>query len=275
MATEKDISQALVLCKKINYTSEKALKTYNVQEMKDLRDAARLMADHLDNTIVKETPCKYNRDTVLQSIDGFSHYNFKKHTGLCDHNLSPILDEQVAEAIRAEKGDVAIDMLIPLIDVFNQYPHLDDSSGSGSMFVSAWIKSLNDAVDVLEDDWNDDWKHDDLIEEVLESIDNISNDYGWDLEDLEDAKSILEGYHSGMADEQTKEKMKQLYKDRQEESYEDYQKRVAIHGKSAPKKMAPLRCAALKKEALARKKGMAVPKKKAVPKKRAPPRPKW
>ena len=73
MATEKDISQALVLCKKINYTSESALKTHNVQEMKDLRDTARLMADHLDNIIVKKTPCKYNRNTVEASINGFSH----------------------------------------------------------------------------------------------------------------------------------------------------------------------------------------------------------
>ena len=51
------ISQALVLCKKINYTSESTLQTYNVQEMKDLRDAARLMAELLDNAIVKKTPC--------------------------------------------------------------------------------------------------------------------------------------------------------------------------------------------------------------------------
>ena len=274
MATEKDISQALVLCKKINYTSESALKTYNVQEMKDLRDTARLMADHLDNIIVKKTPCKYNRNTVEASINGFSHYNFKKHTGLCDHNLSPILDEQVAEAIRAEKGDVAIDMLIPLIDFFNQYPHLDDSSGSGSMFVSAWIKSLNDAIDVLEDDWNDDWEHDDLIEEVLESIENIPNNWKG-LAGLQDAKSALEADHSGMADEQTKQTMK----DRQEESYEEYQKRVAIHGQTVPRKMSPLRCAALKKAASTKTGGAAAPKmaapKKAVPKKRAPPRPKW
>ena len=102
--------------------------------MKDLRDTARLMTEHLDSTIVKKTPCKYNRNTVEASINAFSHYNFKKHTGLCDHNLSPILEEQVAEAIRAEKGDVAIDMLIPLIDFFNQHSDLDDSYGSGSMF---------------------------------------------------------------------------------------------------------------------------------------------
>lgn len=51
------ISQALVLCKKINYMSESTLKACNVQEMKDLRDMARLMAEHLDNTIVKKTPC--------------------------------------------------------------------------------------------------------------------------------------------------------------------------------------------------------------------------
>ena len=86
MATEKDISQAINLCKKIKNTSEDTLKTYNVQEMKDLRDTARLMTEHLDSTIVKKTPCKYNRNTVEASINAFSHYNFKKHTGLCDHN---------------------------------------------------------------------------------------------------------------------------------------------------------------------------------------------
>ena len=182
MATEKDISQAINLCKKIKNTSEDTLKTYNVQEMKDLRDTARLMTEHLDNTIVKKTPCKYNRNTVEASINGFSHYNFKKHTGLCDHNLSPILEEQVAEAIRAEKGDVAIDMLIPLIDFFNQHSDLDDSYGSGSMFVSSWSERLNDAVDLLTDDWEDD----DLVEEALESIDGISSDYGYGMGDVQD-----------------------------------------------------------------------------------------
>jgi hypothetical protein len=34
---------------------------------------------------------------------------FKKFSGLCDHNLSPILDNQVEEAIRsADGGDVGI-----------------------------------------------------------------------------------------------------------------------------------------------------------------------
>ena len=93
-----------------------------------------------------------------------------------------ILDEQVAEAIRAEKGDVAIDMLIPLIDFFNQHSDLDDSYGSGSMFVSSWSERLNDAVDLLTDDWEDD----DLVEEALESIDGISSDYGYGMGDVQD-----------------------------------------------------------------------------------------
>ena len=185
--------RALALCNNINDASEDALKKCGVKEMKQLRDVACSMAKHLDNAIVKKTPCKYNRSTVESSIDSFSHYKFKKHSGLCDHRLSPILDEQVKEAIRAEEGDVAIDMLIPVIDFFIQHDDLDDSYGSGSMFVSSWCDKLSEAVFLLKPGW----ENDSIVEEALESIESLqssSSSYGWDTPGLDEVRSKLQRF---------------------------------------------------------------------------------
>mmetsp|Transcript_7635 Transcript_7635/g.17281 ORF Transcript_7635/g.17281 Transcript_7635/m.17281 type:complete len:192 (+) Transcript_7635:16-591(+) len=169
----KEITHALKLCKGINDTSIDALKRANVNEMKALRDAARLMADHLDSAIVKMTPCKYNATTVEKSIDGFRQYKFKKMSGLCNYNLSPIIETQVGEAIRAERGELAIEMLIPIIDFFNDWSDLDDSYGEGGVFVNEWASQMEEAISLLQPNW----QNDDLIEEVLESIGNMPSHF--------------------------------------------------------------------------------------------------
>ena len=83
--TKKDMAQAIKLFNNINAMSFDSLNRANAKDMKAPHDTARSMADHLDSAIAKVT-----------RIDGFRHYKFKKCSGLCTHNLGPILDEQVA-----------------------------------------------------------------------------------------------------------------------------------------------------------------------------------
>lgn len=50
-------------------------------------------------------------------------------------------------ALRAEEGMLAIQMLIPIIDFFNEWSgRLDDSYGEGGMFVSDWGEKLDEAI---------------------------------------------------------------------------------------------------------------------------------
>eukprot|EP00956_Cyclotella_meneghiniana_P005358 scaffold6759_cov52-Cyclotella_meneghiniana.AAC.5 len=120
--TSKSIKQAIKLCNAIAGVSiDKLKKCSTVQEMEELRDAAESLVDHIDDAIVKSSPCKYNVITVEESIDGFRHYKFKKFSGLCNYRLAPILENQVSEAIRAEDGMLAIRMLIPILDFFNEW----------------------------------------------------------------------------------------------------------------------------------------------------------
>jgi len=189
------LAQQSAMCQTINKVDVSTLKLADVDVMKELRDAARTMADRLDDAIVKLTPCKYNRETVNDAIDNFRHYNFRKFHGLCDHNLVPILDQQVPEAIRAEQGEVALDMLVPLIDFFNMHEGLDDSFGSGSEYVGHWTEKLQEAAELLHPDWS----NDDLIKEVLQSVQNISEDYfgyGGSGENLEKVCDKLETFLS-------------------------------------------------------------------------------
>jgi hypothetical protein len=78
--TSKSISQAIKLCNNIAGISIDDLKksSADVQEMTALRDAAQALAEHLDDAIVKCSPCKYDVETVEDSIDDFRHYKFKK-----------------------------------------------------------------------------------------------------------------------------------------------------------------------------------------------------
>ena len=183
MTLSSDIKQAIELCNTIASKSLNELnKSSNIQDLQELQDAAQSMTNHLDNVITKLSPCKYNVSTVISSIDRFRHYKFKKFSGLCGHNLSPILDDQVEEAIRsADGGMLALKMLIPIIDFFNEWAgSLDDSYGEGGQFVYAWGDKLGDAIDRMPQkiDNEDDL---DAIEEILESMKGLG-DYGWDCE---------------------------------------------------------------------------------------------
>ena len=177
--TSKSISQAIKLCNNIAGISIDDLKksSADVQEMTALRDAAQALAEHLDNAIVKSSPCKYDVTTVEDSIDDFRHYKFKKFSGLCGHNLGPILKNQVGEAIRAEDGMLAIQMLIPILDFFNEWSgRLDDSYGEGGMFVCEWNEQLEKAISLLPAKLDDDDHA--VIEEIMQSMEKL-DDYGW------------------------------------------------------------------------------------------------
>jgi hypothetical protein len=149
-SSSKDIKQALKLCNSIaNKSIHDLQQCSNVQEMTELRDAAQSLANHLNDTIVQLSPCKYDVTTVVTSIDSFRHYKFKKFSGLCGHNLAPILENQVGAALRAEEGMLAIQMLIPIIDFFNEWSgRLDDSYGEGGgcscqIGVKSWMRQFH------------------------------------------------------------------------------------------------------------------------------------
>mmetsp|Transcript_23406 Transcript_23406/g.33421 ORF Transcript_23406/g.33421 Transcript_23406/m.33421 type:complete len:211 (-) Transcript_23406:40-672(-) len=192
MTSKEDFEQATKLCNSITGTSVDTLKKYAhlVNDMEELRDAAEALAKHLDDAIVKSSPCKYNVSTVENSIDGFRHYKFKKFSGLCGHNLSPILQTQVDEALRAEKGMLAIRMLIPILDFFNQWSGtLDDSYGEGGMFVADWNKRLEKAISLIIPDKLNNEDHA-VIEEIMTSMENLE-DYGWEGE-VDESGGILQ-----------------------------------------------------------------------------------
>jgi hypothetical protein len=192
-----EITQALKLCNIITDTPVDTLKKYaDLDEMSALRDAAEALAEHLDDAIVKSSPCKYNVASVESSIDSFRHYKFKKFSGLCGHNLGPILTTQVGEAIRAEDGMLAIRMLIPILDFFNEWSgRLDDSYGEGSMFVYDWNVELKEAISLLPDKLDD--KNHAVIEEIMESMEAL-DDYGWGCNVADsriELQKILDGTH--------------------------------------------------------------------------------
>ena len=190
MVSRGEITQALKLCNIITDTPVDTLKKCaNLNEMSALRDAAEALAEHLDDAIVKSSPCKYNVTTVESSIDSFRHYKFKKFSGLCGHNLGPILATQVGEAIRAEDGMLAIRMLIPILDFFNEWAGtLDDSYGEGGMFVCDWNDQLEKAISLLPDKL--DGEDHAVIEEIMESMEQLDA-YGWDS-DVEDSRTQLQ-----------------------------------------------------------------------------------
>lgn len=85
MVSREDFEQAtkLCLCNSIAGTSVdtlSSLKKYAhlVDVMKELRDAADALAEHLDDAIVKASPCKYNVSTVENRIDGFRHLQIQE-----------------------------------------------------------------------------------------------------------------------------------------------------------------------------------------------------
>ncbi len=191
MASREDFEQAIKLCSSITGTSVDTLKkcAHLVDVMKELRDAADALAEHLDDAIVKATPCKYDVSTVEKSINGFRHYKFKKFSGLCGHNLGPILEKQVDEALRAEEGMLAIRMLIPIIDFFNEWSGtLDDSYGEGGMFVMGWKRRLEEAISLLPDRVDDEDYA--VIEEIIESMEGLDA-YGWG-DDVEESVAALQ-----------------------------------------------------------------------------------
>jgi len=176
--TSKSIKQAIKLCNAIAGVSiDKLKKCSTVQEMEELRDAAESLVDHIDDAIVKSSPCKYNVITVEESIDGFRHYKFKKFSGLCNYRLAPILENQVSEAIRAEDGMLAIRMLIPILDFFNEWSdRLDDSCGEAGVFINEWDSQLDKAISLLPDKVDN--KDHEYIEEIMESMEKLDA-YGW------------------------------------------------------------------------------------------------
>lgn len=197
--TSKSIKQAIKLCNDIAGVSiDKLIKCTDVQEMEELRDAAESLAEYLDDAIVKSSPCKYSVTTVEDSIDRFRHYKFKKFSGLCDHNLCPILNGQVGEAIRAEDGMLAIRMLIPILDFFNEWSgSLDDSYGEGGVFVLEWNGQLEKAISLLPDELDN--KDHEAIEEIMESMEKLDN-YGWGDNVQESAtklQEVLDGTKKG------------------------------------------------------------------------------
>ena len=120
----------------------------NCEALRTLRGRADAMIKVLDLAILNATPLRYSRSTVEKQIDSFDHYRFREITGLCDNNLGPLLDNQVKKAIHADRPDVAIDMLIPILHFFNQYQDsLDDSCGTSGMFLDDWCDMLEAAFD--------------------------------------------------------------------------------------------------------------------------------
>lgn len=83
--------------------------------------------------------------------------------------------------------------VVAVIDFFIQHDDLDDSYGSGSMFVSSWCDKLSEAVFLLKPGW----ENDSIVEEALESIESLqssSSSYGWDTPGLDEVRSKLQRF---------------------------------------------------------------------------------
>lgn len=93
------------------------------------------------------------------------------------------------EALRAEEPGTALEMLLPILDFFNQYQDsLDDSYSAGSMFVQEWGSCLDEAIQLLPEDWNDGA----LVQELLATMEQCQ-DYGDDLsEGMDPLRAIIE-----------------------------------------------------------------------------------
>lgn len=157
----------------------------NVDGLRQLKKTAEALTKKLDSVIVRATPCPFNRKTVETEIDGFAHYRFRKMSGLCNYNLSPILKSQVEEALRAGRADLAMEMLVPILGFFSEFVgNLDDSDGSGSEFASYdWAKCLEKTISQLPQGW----ANDAIVRELLKTISECG-DYA---DDLEESKTSL------------------------------------------------------------------------------------
>lgn len=94
------------------------------------------------------------------------------------------------EALRAEDGILAIRMLIPILDFFNEWSGtLDDSYGEGGMFVMDWNERLEEAISFLPDKVDDEDHA--VFEEIMESMEQLDA-YGWGGDVEESVRALQE-----------------------------------------------------------------------------------
>mmetsp|Transcript_24423 Transcript_24423/g.53252 ORF Transcript_24423/g.53252 Transcript_24423/m.53252 type:complete len:343 (-) Transcript_24423:372-1400(-) len=190
------ISQTTLLCESIMKKSITELKGANPIALVKLRDQSRQLFRVLDDVVVKVTPfTKYSRQTVKVVIDKFRQYKFQKMSALCDYNLVPILQRQVMEALRAERGDIALDMLAEILGFFLKYGNtLSDDFGSGKEFMDEWIKCALGALDTVPDTWDDTEVAEELLVAMGECMRYRTNGGFFDVQ--EQLEALVEGYES-------------------------------------------------------------------------------
>ena len=109
------VRNAEIACKAVKETTDDVLKNVTPEALQTLRQQAQLMVSILDLAILKAKPFHYSRASVEEAIDRFSHYRFRQMTGLCDHNLCPLLEKYVKKAVQADQPTIALDMLVPIL----------------------------------------------------------------------------------------------------------------------------------------------------------------
>ena len=66
-----------------------------------------------NTTTTTEATTTTSNNNKLAAINDFRHSKFGKMHGVCDHHLQPLLTSQVQKTIKAKRGDLELDMLIP------------------------------------------------------------------------------------------------------------------------------------------------------------------
>lgn len=147
------VASATVACESVFKASAAQLKAVPVSKLQALVTAANELGPKLQLALRKATPCPFGRQTVDAAIDRFAHYRFRQYTGLCNHNLSPLLDNQVKVALDGDRPTLALEMLAPILSFFNDFQgQLDDSGGFSGDFLNDWCDCAERALHMLNND---------------------------------------------------------------------------------------------------------------------------
>lgn len=161
------------------------LKDAPAGKLQELRDASDALTRKLDSVAVKATP---SREGIHQILEGLAGKKWSGMKQLCDECLLPLMAGQVEMAMQAEEPALVLDMLIPMINFFNDFQFdLDDSKGAGAVFLQDWTTILSDALDMLDSSGQEQDRS--CLEELLQAVQGFQ---AFDSEAMAGASERLE-----------------------------------------------------------------------------------
>eukprot|EP00287_Rhodomonas_sp_CCMP768_P019246 CAMPEP_0202815512 /NCGR_PEP_ID=MMETSP1389-20130828/6279_1 /ASSEMBLY_ACC=CAM_ASM_000865 /TAXON_ID=302021 /ORGANISM="Rhodomonas sp., Strain CCMP768" /LENGTH=229 /DNA_ID=CAMNT_0049487417 /DNA_START=154 /DNA_END=843 /DNA_ORIENTATION=- len=142
------------------------VKELPASQLQDLRDAADALARKLDAVMARAAP---SREGIHQVLEGFESRKWADMKQLCDECLLPLMSGQVEMAMQAEEPALVLDMLIPVINFFNDFQfELSDHTGAAAVFLQDWTTILSDALDMLDSSGVEQDRA--CIEELLQAV---------------------------------------------------------------------------------------------------------